>query len=394
MLICQICNKECKNNIGLSSHIRSHDIPSGGYYDKYLKKENEGICLECGKETKFINIQKGYRHYCSLKCSSNSNDIKIKKEKTCLKRYGFLSPLENTEIKEKIKNTNIKRYGVDNPNQNKEIIEKRKRTINCKINNNINYKKDINLKRSTTNLKKYGVDNPSKSYIIRESISDSHLKRSTNNIFNIIKLLNLKFDDLKYLGSKVIHNWKCLKCDFKFRHRFNDIQQGYNCLKCNPRNKSNGEKELSEFIKSIESSEIIENSRGIIPPYELDIFIPDKNIAIEFNGLYWHSEEHGKDKNYHLNKTELCEKKNIQLIHIFEDEWENNNVKIKELLTKILLEDYDLLDNNNFIMDRRFSKNLDYYTNKGYKIDIQSPKLYLNYYNYKIYDCGYYKLEV
>ncbi|MFW6130771.1 MAG: hypothetical protein ACOC56_06250, partial [Atribacterota bacterium] len=53
---------------------------------------------------------------------------------------------------------------------------------------------------------------------------------------------------------------------------------------------------------------------------ELDIYLPDFNIAIEYNGLYWHSELNGKDRNYHLNKTNICENENIQLIHIFEDE--------------------------------------------------------------------------
>lgn len=66
--------------------------------------------------------------------------------------------------------------------------------------------------------------------------------------------------------------------------------------------------------------DIIENSKKIISPFELDIFIPEKNIAIEYNGLYWHSEEK-KEKNYHLKKTLLCEEKGIFLIHIFEDEW-------------------------------------------------------------------------
>ena len=63
------------------------------------------------------------------------------------------------------------------------------------------------------------------------------------------------------------------------------------------------------------------SDRSLIRPFELDIYIPEKKIAIEYNGLYWHSQRRGKDKKYHLNKTELCEDKGVQLIHIFEDEW-------------------------------------------------------------------------
>ena len=82
-----------------------------------------------------------------------------------------------------------------------------------------------------------------------------------------------------------------------------------------------GEKEIYSFIKSIYNGEIIENDRNIISPKELDIYIPQKNLAIEFDGLYFHSTKFGKDKNYHLNKTIACEEKGIRLIHVFEDEW-------------------------------------------------------------------------
>src|SRR5690606_3197267 len=59
----------------------------------------------------------------------------------------------------------------------------------------------------------------------------------------------------------------------------------------------------------------------VIPPLELDIYIPEKKLAIELNGVYWHSSKF-KDKNYHLNKTIECEKGGIQLLHIFDFEWE------------------------------------------------------------------------
>jgi hypothetical protein len=59
----------------------------------------------------------------------------------------------------------------------------------------------------------------------------------------------------------------------------------------------------------------------LIPPFEIDIYLPERKIAIEYCGLYWHSEESGKDKNYHLNKLNHCNELGIRLITIFEDEW-------------------------------------------------------------------------
>jgi hypothetical protein len=64
---------------------------------------------------------------------------------------------------------------------------------------------------------------------------------------------------------------------------------------------------------------------------ELDIYIPDLKLAFEFNGLYWHNELY-KDKNYHLNKTELCEDQGIQLIHIWEDDWSYKQDIVKSMI--------------------------------------------------------------
>jgi len=94
--------------------------------------------------------------------------------------------------------------------------------------------------------------------------------------------------------------------------------QGIGCPKCGLKF-DKAENEIRNFLATL-NIDFIEKDKEIIKPLELDILIPLHNIAIEFNGLYWHSDKF-KPSNYHLNKTELCEKKNIKLIHIFEDEW-------------------------------------------------------------------------
>lgn len=69
---------------------------------------------------------------------------------------------------------------------------------------------------------------------------------------------------------------------------------------------------------------------------EFDLYFPDNNVVIEFNGLYWHKEQSGKYKNYHLNKTIIAEKNNLQLIHIFEDEWLNRKEIVLSRINSIL----------------------------------------------------------
>lgn len=109
---------------------------------------------------------------------------------------------------------------------------------------------------------------------------------------------------------------------------------GHGCPKCGNQ-LSNGEEEIINFFEKECKIRCVIHDKTIIPPYELDIYIPEKKIAIEYDGLIWHSEKFGKDKNYHLNKTELCEKQGIRLIHIFEDEWLYKQNIIKEKLKYI-----------------------------------------------------------
>jgi hypothetical protein len=109
---------------------------------------------------------------------------------------------------------------------------------------------------------------------------------------------------------------------------------------------SNKEKDLQEFIKSFYTKKIIFNDRTILKGNkELDIYLPEDHLAIEFDGLYWHSEEasNGKcNKWYHYNKTKECEDKGIRLLHIFEDDWENHNKQIKSKIKYILHYSSDL----------------------------------------------------
>ena len=97
---------------------------------------------------------------------------------------------------------------------------------------------------------------------------------------------------------------------------------------------SNAECEIRELIMQC-TSEIKCNDRELIAPYEIDILIEHKNLAIEYDGFYYHNEK-AVWKNYHLNKTELCEKQNFQLIHIFENEWLYKQDIVKSRLKNLL----------------------------------------------------------
>lgn len=119
-----------------------------------------------------------------------------------------------------------------------------------------------------------------------------------------------------------------------FFQKFYDHIHGCGCPTC-IHIKSSNELEIFNFVKNY-FPDAISGDKKMLKGKELDIFIPSKNIAIEYNGLRWHSEAFGKDKNYHLDKLENCLECGIKLIQIFEDEYINHKDivlnKIKHIL--------------------------------------------------------------
>lgn len=99
--------------------------------------------------------------------------------------------------------------------------------------------------------------------------------------------------------------------------------------KCNPKS-SKAETELAEFVE--EFTEIQRNVRDLIRPYEVDILVPKKKIAIEFNGVFWHSQAGTGDKNSHRNKVRMCSEEGVQLITIWEDDWIYRKDIVKRML--------------------------------------------------------------
>lgn len=132
-------------------------------------------------------------------------------------------------------------------------------------------------------------------------------------------------------GSEKKLWWKCdMGHEYKTRV-YNRTSGERGCVLCKG-NKSIGEQEVSQLVSELVSSEVILNSRSVISPYELDMYIPDKNLAIEFNGVYWHTEAQGKDKSYHYNKWKMCKDAGIDLVTVWEDSWRDNREVVETML--------------------------------------------------------------
>ena len=101
------------------------------------------------------------------------------------------------------------------------------------------------------------------------------------------------------------------------------------------------EKELGDFLSSLEMP-VETRTRKIITPYELDFYFPDKKFAVEFCGLYWHSDAL-LPKNYHSDKLRMAKDKGVRLVQIFEDEWLYKEKLVRGMLTRMLVGELETL---------------------------------------------------
>ena len=294
----------------------------------------------CDNKVNYKNSTIGYYEYCCNKCISSDTNIKKIKEEKSIEKFGTKSPAQSKIIKDKIIETNNKKYGGNSPMSNLKIQEKSKNTllknygVTCPSHNkNILYKRIENFKKSDykitfakTNMEKYGVTHPWKLTEIHHKTKISHFK---DNIINKINT-NYKFITCEFLKNGNPSNiiLYCEKCyenfnitNWQFHSRIENTPNQL-CTNCYPiaDNSSLMQIDLLNFIKDNYNGIILENSKNIINPYEIDIFLPELNLGIEFNGLHWHSDRY-KNNDYHLKKWQKSIDNNINLITIWEDDW-------------------------------------------------------------------------
>ena len=234
--------------------------------------------------------------------------LQEKKRNTCQLRYGCDNPLQSNEIKEKIKKTNNERYGGDSPACSQVVREKMSESYYRKtgyVNPSLN--PIVVEKRKETCKKIYGVSNyaqkewgdKAKSILLSKDTFEKYLKTCGLQTTRDIAL------DLGVADSTIVKT--AAKFDLK----------GYAIV-----NTSRGEKEITEFINSL-GVKTIHDRCNILSHLELDMYCPDQKVAVEYNGIYWHSDLILSSRLYHYKKSKACEEKGIRLIHVYEDEWQD-----------------------------------------------------------------------
>ena len=212
--------------------------------------------------------------------TDDKKSIIAEKRKESMKKFhGVDFSLQSEEIKNKMKQNNFKKYGSENPFQ----VEEFKKKANDSM------------------IEKYGV----KYSFNREDVRDQ-CKNTCLDRYGVEYISQNKEEQLKNL----------IKAE--------------KTLASHGKNGSLGEQEVREFVNALG----FETEKKYIPLYnkdkwvknfEIDIFVPSKNVGIEFNGEYWHSDQVLNDKYYHYKKSLTAEKNGYRLIHILETYWKQPN---------------------------------------------------------------------
>lgn len=352
----------------LSNFNEKNNIKIDKYSQLVYHYENNMLdypkCDNCGYENKrFVGFESGYKFGCSRHCAillTRPMSNETRKINT-IKKFGVEHTTQLKSVQEKMKNTNFERYGVDHASQNEEIKIKIKKTNNIKYGCDLPLQnKEIKEKMINNFIEKWGCENPIQSDIVKDKIKENNLKKygvewhiSSDDVRNKIKKSqrNFNFKNItdnygNIKGLKIISyenntiEIHCDGCGNKFHISSSLLYQRFFkhnieiCLNCNPLNNNitSGHNEIIDFLKELKIENITINDRSIITPYEIDIYLPDYNIGIEFNGLYWHSELQKPDKKYHYNKLEMCSKIGIDLIQIWEDDWNYKKDIIKSII--------------------------------------------------------------
>jgi hypothetical protein len=266
------------------------------YNNSHRSEEMKKKILEKTKQT---NLEKY-----GVEFSVQSENVKNKAKQTNLEKYGFKYTFQSEVVKDKIKETNLKKYGVENVSHSKEIREKTKQTNLKKYGFKYGFQNEaVKDKIKETNLEKYGVENVNyRNFKNLENFNEEYIRK------NFIK-------DGLFLRKEFSEYFNCSYANTSKYKRTFKIKEPSKVEIINFQGISKSEKELVDFIKKTHT--VIENDRNILNPLELDIVIPQIKLAIEYNGVYWHSNVF-KDKNYHLDKLLKCLEKGIKLFTIFE----------------------------------------------------------------------------
>lgn len=222
----------------------------------------------------------------------------------------------------KTKATSMERYGVDVPAKHEHVKLKQKDTFESRYGSHPTKLAATQNKRRNTNEARYGCATPAMGPKLQaSSVSSQRLAKHKNYVTDIWPKRRLNIE--KNLNIVAMSDWSGADAPIQWRHNTcghiweKAIPDGSLpwCPKCGVSKEQFG---VFAFISQHYTGEIRCDTRKIIRPFELDIYLPELNVAFELNGWYWHKDGNSTPL---VTKTELCRRAGIRLIHIMDWEW-------------------------------------------------------------------------
>lgn len=237
-------------------------------------------------------FQQGQRDKWANYTQQQLQEIREKTQDTCVLKYGANSPLESSEIRQKIHQTMLDRHGVKSPLQNPDILRKQQDTMLAKF-GRVSFQQQHLSPEFITNL-------ADPAWLAEQLQSQSLREIADHNNFSYSNI-----------------------CKVAKNHGLTVPQE------------SDWERSVVNWLRSLGIE--VETHKKISGKKEVDIYLPQHQIAIECDGIYWHSEHRGrKNSAYHLNKTVACADQDIKLIHLFDSEWYSKNHIVKSRISTMV----------------------------------------------------------
>ena len=312
-------SKECSVKKRSETIIEKHGVNC--FKNEFLDKAKESNVKKYGvtNPAKLDVIKNKIKKTNIKKYGANSflstEEAKLKRQESALERYGVEHFSQSDDIKEKIKETNIKKYGKEYFSQTKDWKSKTEKTnVDKYKQKNVMKNKKYVEKQQSSLEQKYGVKHPLQNEKINEKQKQTCIERyGVDNYAKTSEYLK-KYNKTcveKYGGHPMktdLVKTKSMQTRLdKYGHLYHNLGKTELSLKEN----------LNKLGFNFKSNVTVLNGK------EIDLYDKEKQIAIEYCGLYWHNEKspEPRERSYHFEKYKKCKEQNIFLITIFEDEY-------------------------------------------------------------------------
>lgn len=346
-----------KQHRDIYDHIMS-DYTGSNFAEKLYLWVNDmhepPACPICGSPLKFRGRKSGYSQYCSMICMHKDpnyhkkvlkngspfsrQEVREKARQTCMEHYGVENSFLSEEVREKARRTCMDHYGVENPFMLRSIQERCRKSFEETI-----------TKRHQKQWEELPFTEPDWNAVKgTRSVSEAGIRKNHPKLYEYI-MENFPNGEnfrekLWMYQNNTTTRPVCKICGKPVSFCSNSAEFftycSYTCSNRDPdkygdNNIPGSGTSLELFIRNILDEYDISyttNDRSILSGKELDIYLPDYKLAIECNGIYWHSSKSSKSKDYHYNKWKTCKEQGIQLLTVWEDQIKNKPSIVRNLI--------------------------------------------------------------